>query len=124
MGISFPLSFAPRSPPVTAMILSEVKVNIGPMSVTSRTASFSSFPTRILAFLKDRVSMTPAAGTPNSWYPVRPMSWIVVINPPFANLMPMSYTSFAYFTYWYVLSATCFSISLYSFSVTERNLIY
>ena len=66
LSTGFPSIFAPRSPPVTAMISSSVNFIVGPIIVISMTASFVSFPTRILASDAALVSMTPDTDIPVS----------------------------------------------------------
>ena len=60
-----PFLWASRSPPVTAITESESALSSSPKMVISRPASPSQLPTRMLATLRERLSMAPEMGTPN-----------------------------------------------------------
>ena len=74
IGKGCPSSIGVRSPPVTAIILSLVKVRVGPIKVISRAPSVFLLPTRRLAIWKARGSMAPDVETPNAWFPNLPSS--------------------------------------------------
>ncbi len=72
MGL--PLISGDKFPPVIAITVSSRNSIPGPMRVDSITASASWFPTKILAILWAKLSITPETGTPYCWYPLLPLS--------------------------------------------------
>ena len=63
-GIGWPSSRAPKSAPVSAIVVSQAKRNVGPVTVNSSPAAFSALPTRRLAKRKASESIGPEGGTP------------------------------------------------------------
>src|ERR1035437_7479525 len=71
----------PNEPPTTARSRSPAARTTGPMSVISRAAEPSAFPTRRFARRRASSSSAPAAGTPKDAHPSRPRSCTVVRSP-------------------------------------------
>src|SRR5581483_5113475 len=62
----------------------------GPLSVHSRPAAPSGFPTSRLATTNAARSIGPAGGIPTRWYPSRPRSWTVVRSPGSMTASPLT----------------------------------
>ena len=64
VGTFCPSIIGEKSPPVIAIKVSEVNSIVGPVSVISSAASFSSLPTKILANRREYTSIAPEVITP------------------------------------------------------------